>query len=367
MQTVRITTDNTLVQGDPYRRGSMTLLGQTRQKTNQPNLLKTGEPMLIGTWNIRTMYEAGRSVNIAREMKKYKLKLLGLCETRWLKSGEVQLGTKETIIYSGHEHDNASHTEGVGFMLSQEARRALIGWEPINSRIIKAKFKTSNKRITLSTIMCYAPTNESAEEEKDQFYNRLQALMQERTEREVTILMGDFNAKIGQDNTGYSKIMGKHGRGTMNENGQLFADFCAENNLAIGGSLFPHKEVHKITWVSPDHVTENQIDHICISTKFRRSLLDVRSKRGADVPSDHHLVMGKVQLKLKRCHETKSPRVKYDTAKLKDQDIQQQYQITLRNKYEVLQDLDSEDENIEETWKKSKRYWLHHVKKELAE
>ena len=43
--------------------------------------------------------------------------------------------------------------------------------------------------------------------------------------------MGDLNAKIGADNTGYEQVMGKHGLGRMNENGEQFADFCAQNNL----------------------------------------------------------------------------------------------------------------------------------------
>nr|KAG5692151.1 hypothetical protein BaRGS_020699 [Batillaria attramentaria] len=61
----------------------------------------------------------------------------------------------------------------------------------------------------------------------------------------MTILMGDFNAKIGSDNTGYEDTMGPHGLGQMNENGERFADFCALNQLVIGGSIFPHKRIHK--------------------------------------------------------------------------------------------------------------------------
>ena len=77
--------------------------------------------------------------------------------------------------------------------------------------------------------------------------------------------MGDFNAKIGSDNKGYEEIMGKHGIGEMNENGERFADLCATNSLVIGGSVFPHKRIHKATWISPDLSTENQIDHVCIT------------------------------------------------------------------------------------------------------
>lgn len=81
--------------------------------------------------------------------------------------------------------------------------------------------------------------------------------------------MGELNAKIGNDNDGREMCMGKEGHGEMNENGELFSDFCGFNGLVIGGSLFPHKKIHKTTWVSPDHRTENQIDHVCISSTFR--------------------------------------------------------------------------------------------------
>ena len=59
--------------------------------------------------------------------------------------------------------------------------------------------------------------------------------------------MSDFNAKVGNDNTGYREMMGRHGVGDMNENGQHLADFCASNRLVIGGTLFPHIEIHKTT------------------------------------------------------------------------------------------------------------------------
>ena len=71
--------------------------------------------------------------------------------------------------------------------------------------------------------------------------------------------------------------MGTHCLGTMNDNGERFVDLCSLDPLVIGGSLFPHKRFHKVTWVSPDHRIGNQIDHNCISKKFRRACRDVRA------------------------------------------------------------------------------------------
>ena len=50
----------------------------------------------------------------------------------------------------------------------------------------------------------------------------------------MTILMGDLSAKIGADNCGYEEVMGRRGLGEMNENGEMFADFCVSNRLVIG-------------------------------------------------------------------------------------------------------------------------------------
>ena len=118
------------------------------------------------------------------------------------------------------------HTEGVTLMLAPEAHEALIGWEPVNSRIITAKF-TIKKKNRLNIVQCCAPTNDAEKEKKDDFYQQLQAVIDRRGAKRIAILMGDFNAKIRMDNTGYEIIMGTHGLGQMNENCERFADLCA--------------------------------------------------------------------------------------------------------------------------------------------
>lgn len=62
-------------------------------------------------------------------------------------------------------------------------------------------------------------TNASKEEEKEQFYYILQSILEKCLERDVNMLMGDFNSKIEKDNIGYTEVMGSHGLGDMNKNG----------------------------------------------------------------------------------------------------------------------------------------------------
>ena len=168
-------------------------------------------------------------------------------------------------------------------------------------------------------------------------------------------MMGVMNAKVGSDNEGYTQVMGKHGLGRRNENGLMFADCCAEHNIVIGGTIFPHKPKHQATWISPDMRTENQIDHIGISQKFRRTLQDVRVKRGADAATDHHLVVAKLKLKLKRCRNQTPTNTRFNVPLLNNINKQAEYQLELPNRYGALQDEDTDC--IDSTWEKMRDSW----------
>ncbi|VDP25706.1 unnamed protein product, partial [Schistosoma curassoni] len=102
--------------------------------------------------------------------------------------------------------------------------------------------------------------------------------------------------------------------------------------------------------------TENQIDHICINKKFRRTMEDVRTRRGADIASDHHLVVANLKLKLKKNWTTgQTAPQRFNTAFLRDTDKLNKFKIALNNRFQALQDLLKEEETtMEDNWKSIK-------------
>ncbi|VDP09376.1 unnamed protein product [Schistosoma curassoni] len=74
--------------------------------------LKTRASIYLGTWNARAMWETGRAFQIAAEMRRYNLEVLGITETRWTQVRQQRLASGELLLYSGHDEENAPHTQG---------------------------------------------------------------------------------------------------------------------------------------------------------------------------------------------------------------------------------------------------------------
>ncbi|VDP63578.1 unnamed protein product [Schistosoma mattheei] len=220
-------------------------------------------------------------------MRRYNLAVLGIGETYWTQAEQQRLGIEEVLLYSDHEEENSSHTQRVALMLSKEARSAFIEWEFHGSRIVKVSFKTKKEEITMNIIQCDAPINDSNDDDKDQFYDGLQSIIVKCPRQNLTILKVDLNPEVGMGNNSYEDIMRQHGLGESNENGKRFANLCAFNKFVISGKIFLHKRIHKATWVSSNHTTENQTNYICISKRFTRLMEDVRTRRRANIATDH--------------------------------------------------------------------------------
>ena len=351
--------------GYHLRRPMTSVMDKPQQDTEDrtwKELNTTKTKIRVGHWNVRTMNETGKLAQVTSEMRRFKLHILGVSESRWTGSGKLTTATGETVIYSGREDD--LHYEGVAIILKKGVERSMLEWKPVNNRLMTVRLK--GKHVNITVIQCYAPTNESDDMDKEEFYSMLQAETEKTPRHDVLVVMGDLNAKVGKDNTDYERVMGKHGVGIKNNNGERLLDFCDINNLVIGGTLFPHRDIHKLTWNSPNGRDRNQIDHLMISGVWRRSLLDVKVKRSADVGSDHNLVTAFIRTKLRKTTPKPNIQLRFDTQRLKDNTVRTAFITDLKNRFQALQELSTEEDNIEGNWKQVTAIYSESSKKELG-
>ena len=162
----------------------------------------------IGNWNVRIMFDTGKGGQVAQEMERYKLDILGISECRWKGSGKSKLNTGLVIIYSG---DEETHQGGVAILMSQQAAKCLMEWAPESSRIIRSKFYSKYKKLTL--IHVYSPTNDVCVESKDDLYEQLESTMQKCNRNDIPLITGDLNAKVGKGTTEEREVLEQHGTG----------------------------------------------------------------------------------------------------------------------------------------------------------
>ena len=119
-------------------------------------------------------------------------------------------------------------------------------------------------------IQAYAPTSNAEEAKVEQFYEDLQDLLKLTPKKDVLLIIGDWNAKVGSQET--PGVTGKFRVGVQNEAGQRLIEFCQENALVIANTLFQQHKRRLYTWTSPDGQHQNQTDYIFCSQRWRSSI-----------------------------------------------------------------------------------------------
>jgi hypothetical protein len=91
----------------------------------------------------------------------------------------------------------------------------------------------------------------------------------------MKILSGDFNTKVGRENI-FKPIVGNESlHQDSNDKGVRKVKYETSKNPVDENSMFPHRDIHKHTWTSPDGKTHSQIDNNLIDRRLKSSILDV--------------------------------------------------------------------------------------------
>jgi len=147
--------------------------------------------------------------------------ILGISELKWTGMGEFYSDDRY-IYYCGQE---SLRRNGVAIMVNKRLRNAVLGCNLKNDRMISVHFQ--GKPFNITVIQAFAPTSNAKEAEVEHFYEDLQELLELTPPKDVVFIIGDWNAKVGSQET--PGVTGEFGLGVRNEAGQRLIEFCQEN------------------------------------------------------------------------------------------------------------------------------------------
>ncbi|PNF20380.1 hypothetical protein B7P43_G10237 [Cryptotermes secundus] len=197
----------------------------------------------------------------------------------------------------------------------------------------------------------HAPTEDKIDDIKDRFHEELDHVFDKFPKYPMKILLGDFNAKVGREDIFKPTIGNESLHEISYDNGVSVVNFAKSKNLTIKSKMFPHRNIHKFTWTSPDGKIHNQIDHILTDRRRHSSRLDVQSFRAADCETYHYLVVAKVRERLAVSKETKQKvhMERFNLKKLNEVDGKEQYRVEISNRFAAVENLETEV-YVNKTW-----------------
>ncbi len=322
--------------------GLATCLGGSRvaQRQNGEGGLKRKRQrqrhMDIGIWNIRSI--RGREPELVEEAAKYRLDIVGVSETREKGKGsrDTHMGWK--LFYSGVDSADRAHA-GVGILTSPRMNDQVIEWLPKSERLGILRIKVGERIIAL--IQVYAP---NCENEYVKFVEEVALALESLPNTDSIMLLGDFNAHVGNDDGAWNGVIGRNGDASINSNGRQLLDLCANSGLSIMNTYFRHKNIHKYTWGNAAGTQKSLIDLVIVSADIRELVSDVRVKRGAELSTDHHLVVCRL-----RCNHrptipkvSKTIRIKWES--LRDSNVAKEYADNIEQMFSQIPPVESEAE-----------------------
>ena len=143
---------------------------------------------------------------------------------------------------------------------------------------------------------------------------------------------------------------GLYSNNETNERGLRLLEFASLNDMKLANTFGPHKASRRWTWHSPNGKYHNQIDYIMIKRRFQTSvnIAKTRSFPGADIGSDHDLVMMTFKLHHKKVSKQGHARIRFDLEKLMDPGVTETFKAMIGGKFAPLTLLDADDVNMDD-------------------
>ena len=194
----------------------------------------------------------------------------------------------------------------MGVLLIKQVAKSMVGFHALSDRVWIMKI--ASKPFKLVIIQVYATTSTSSDDLEDieQFHNDLDSAHKPAGSQDMTIVMGDLKANVGNEQDPLLEVVGRHGLDSHNERGDICVDWCTTHDRVINNTWFQHHNRHLYKLKSPGDGARNQIDYTTTNNWLRNSILQVKGYPGADGGSDHVPIVATLRLKLRKQHAKKS-------------------------------------------------------------
>jgi len=287
--------------------------------------------------NVRTIRESHKKIELGHNFEEFGVDILGIQEHRICHEESLRyedLEGKTLVTLSAWRNDQGAATGGIGLLLSKRARKSLKEVVHNTDRILLSTFH-GNPATTV--IVGYGPTNSSDEETAEEFYENLKRVIESVPEHNLLIVMGDFNARLGEDTVKYTF------HPATNRNGELLLDLATEKQLIITNTCFQKRKNKLWTYLDP-RGQKYQLDYILIRKKWRNSVVNSEAySTFASTGSDHRIVSSKIRLSLRANVKSPPRRITYDWSFFKgNPQMQANYTVEVKNRFEALQDREDE-------------------------
>jgi len=202
----------------------------------------------------------------------------------------------------------------------------------------------------IAIIQAYMPTTQANDEEVEEIYEKIEELISLTNSKENLIIMGDWNAIVGESTDG--REVGKYGLGTRNERGDRLVEFCRQHDLIITNTLFMNHKRRRYTFKMPGDINRYQLDYIMVKNRYKNQIKSSKSYPGADIDSDHNLVMIKSVLKFKKLERPKNKGPDWNLCQLKQPEIRKLFEKKCKEKFDTKDKPKTDDcNNIEHRWR----------------
>lgn len=313
----------------------------------------------MAIWNIRTLLDTNQRTNrpqrrtalIASELKRYKVDIAALSETRLLEEGSLnEVGEGYTFFWKGYPQ-GGQHLHGVGFAIKNSLLLKIpetpVG---ITERLMTLRIPLTKHRYA-TLISAYAPTLPSDIEDKDQFYQALDETLNHIPRNDKIVLLGDFNARVGSNSHTWGGVIGNHGIGNVNSNGLRLLNLCAEHDLTITNTVFQQKNKYKTSWMHPRSKHWHLIDYIIVRSTDLKDVLLTRAMRGAECWTDHRMIMSKLKLQIRPpIRRQRSGKKKLNCAALKHDGSRNALRRSIAQKLTDAEPLLSAEATVNDKW-----------------